>query len=350
MAFGLRLESGGEWDSNPARVEVIEGLPAGRTATPSPALRLALNADFEGWLGDRWALSAGGGAAVRRLLRPEVQGEDLLVSEARAALSFVMFDGWILSGQGTVYDVLQRTDALEDARDFRSSSPSLRLTGSVGKGRVHAAVGWRWFAYKPFPAYDFTAPTASVGYRHSAVAGLDGGADWDWGLGLGVEQRRFGAIACAPNSGCPGDRLLSRRDPFVSFDADVTRTSDQLLGLGVAVQNNRSEKYGESLTRLAVHLRSVFVLPLEFSLAARAEVVLTSYADAVPVGHDAVANAFVTIDDEGRSNLRLDLSRPIGQRLEAGARYTLYSHVPGTGPVRFSRQIGLLYLAVSWSR
>jgi hypothetical protein len=347
--IAARLEAGAEYDSNPTRVETLDGVPPARVQVPSPALRLALNADVERRLFERWSASAGGGLAVRRLLQPDAQGDDLLVSEGRAALTWWLVQTWYLGAHAAIYDVGQRADSLVEARDFRSIAPGMRISGPLGPARFSVGGGWRWFHFKPEPSLDFEGPTASLGYRHNPVFTLDGAAEWEWGLGAATEQRRFAALACDP-ADCSGAPARQRHDQFYSFDADVTRTGDQLLGLGLSVQINQSNQLGENLWRLATHLRLVWLLPLELSLAARGELVLTRYDDAVAVGHDMVSGAFVTIEEEGRSSVRLDLSRPLGNHIEAGLRYTWYAQAPGSGPLHFARHLFLAYLAVSLGR
>lgn len=348
--IGARLEAGAEYDSNPTRVETLDGVPSSRPTVPSPALRLALNLDAERVLFGRWSASLGAGLAVRRLLQADAQGEDLLVSEARAALSRLLAPSWALGAQASLYDVGQRADSLEEARDFRSISPGARLLGPLGAGRFSLGAGWRWFRFKPAPSLDFAGPTVSLGYRRNPVFTLDGAAEWDWGLGTALEQRRFDPQPCSDATACAGAAQTQRQDRFVTLDADLTRTGDQLVGAGLSLQNNRSNQFGENLWRLAAHLRLVWLLPLDLSLAARGELVLTRYDDAVAVGHDAVSGAFVTIEEEGRSSARIDLSHPLGEHLEAGVRFTVYAQAPGSGPLHFSRQLFLGYLALALGR
>jgi hypothetical protein len=345
--FAARLETGAEYDTNPTRVETLDGVPATRRFVPSAALRLALTADLDVAFADRWYVSAGGGLAGRRLVDPDAQGEDLLVTEGRAALSRALAAGWLLGAQTSYYDVGQRADSLEEARDFRSLAPGARLVGPLLRGRFSLGAGWRWFQFKPAPILDFAGPTLSLGYRRNPVFTLDGAAEWDWGVGGGVERRGFLGLDCADAAACAG-QPARRRDHFFMFDADVTRTGDQLIGAGISLHANRSNWAGESLWRLAAHLRLVWLLPLDLSLAARGELVFTRYDDAVPIGHDAMTGAFVTIEEEGRSTARIDLSHPLGDHMEVGLRFTLYVQSPGS--VHFSRQLYLFYLAFAIGR
>ena len=345
--FGLRLEAGAEFDSNPTRREVIAGQPSEEVEVPSPAGRVALSADLAKRLGTRLQLSLAGGIAGRRMLRLEARGEDLAVSEGQGAFSYLS-ERWSATALGSVYDVDQRAYDIAQARDFRSLSAAARGAAQIGQGRLHAGVGWRWFTFKPEAAFDFHGPIGSLGYRHTPRFTLDGRAEWEYGAQASLESRQFAPLPCTDmNCTSPATK---RRDRFFTIDADVTRTGDQLLGAGVALQRNDSVRFGETLTRLLAHVRLVALLPGELSLAARAELVATRYADPVPVGQVAQTNAFITIEDEGRSSLRLDLSRVLLGRLEGGLRYTFYTQTPGSGPVRFIRHLGFAYLALSVGR
>jgi hypothetical protein len=341
-SFALRFEGGAEYDTNPTRRETLEGVAEQQPALPSAAARLAVAGDLAHRPTERLQLSLGGGLALRRLMRPEAEGEDMVITDARATVAYAVTDAWMLGATGAYYDVIQRADSLAEARDFRSVAPGLRLYGPAARGRVALGGGWRWFQFKPEPALDFAGPTASLGYRRTFVSESEAAAEWDWGLGASLEQRLFPAQPCPAATAC----VAARRDRFVALDADVTRTADQLVGGGLSLQHNASNSYGEGLWRLLAHVRLVWLLPLEFSVAARAELVATRYDDHVPVGHDRRTGAFVTIDDEGRSSLRLDLSRPLDGRLEGGVRYTYYTQTPGTAVVHFQRHVTLLYLAL----
>ena len=72
------------------------------------------------------------------------------------------------------------------------------------------------------------------------------------------------------------------------------------------------------MTRFVLHARGVFLLPWELSLSARAELVATRYGDAVPVGQKPMTGTLVSIEDESRSTLRIELARPVATAVEAG--------------------------------
>jgi hypothetical protein len=352
VAYGLRLEGGAEQDSNPARLEQVEGAdtPAVDAAT---ALRLVAGGELTAASARGHRLSLAVEGAGRRFVQRQAQGEDMLVLDARGAGELALAARTRLAVAAHHYDVFQRARRLPDARDFRSTAPSLRFEQGLGPARVGLGGGWRWFTFKPERAFDFSGPSVFLDYRQAWAPALgEEGAEWDWGAAAAFEGRRFASIRCpSPSSPCPAlPPGPTRTDSFFSLALNANRTGDALLGAGAALQLNDSNSYGESLVRLAVHLRAVVLLPWQLSLAGRAELVGSRYADAVPVGQrmDSMAVSYVSIEEEGRSTLRLELARPLGRWAEAGVRYSLWANALGGGPVSYLRQTGLLFVALAW--
>jgi hypothetical protein len=351
LGYGLRLEAGAEHDSNPARLETVAGVPGGRPIVPSPALRLVTSGDVAARVGGAHVLTVGAQVAGKRFLEPSAQPEDLIIAEGRAGLNLRLGERWGMGLHASYYDVFQRARSLNDARDFRSVHPVLRLDHRRGGSAFGLVGGWRWFTFKPERAFDFMAPTAEASYRCSLTADTsdpaEPGALWELSAGASLEARLFQVGRCASLSSCPappGSAL--RRDRFWAAHLEASRTGAVLLAAGLALGLNDSNSYGESLQRLAGLLRAVILLPWQLSLAARAELVATRYPEAVPVGHNAMTGMFVSVEDEGRSAFRLELVRPLGPSVELGARYTFYTQTPGAGPVRFQRQVVLVYAAL----
>jgi hypothetical protein len=357
LGYALRLEGGVEHDSNPARLETITGVAADQVIEPSPALRLVAGGDVAASLGPHLvALTAG--LAGKRFLSQSARPEDLAIAEARLSTNYRPVAGWGVGLGAGYYDVYQRADALGDARDFRSLSPTVRLEHVRDSAGFALTAGWRWFTFKPERAFDFSGPSLVLGYRQTLMAAPADpelpaavGAQWDLAASVSLEQRAFAVGRCPTLESCPApaDAEL-RRDRFWAGQLDLTRVGSVLLGAGLLLGINNSNSYGESLARLAGSARAVVLLPWQLSLAARAELVATRYRESVPVGHNAMTGMFVNIEDEGRSTLRLELVRPFFAGLEVGARYTFYSETPGAGPLRFRRQLLLAYLAFTRAR
>ena len=272
-----------------------------------------------------------------------------MVVDSRLAADFAVSQRNRLALQMAHYDAFQRASDLPDARDFRSTSPSLRFEHRRDQARFAAGAGWRWFVFKPEPGFDFQAPTA---YRQLLADDVTASGGSRRRVGLAGDRQLRGpafsiravawrAPTCPP--AVPADR---RMDRFLAMTAEVNRTADVLLGAGLVGQLNDSNSYGESLLRGAVFLRGVVLLPGQLSLAARAELVATRYADAVQVGRDP-AGAFLSIEEEGRTNLRVELMRPFGNQVETGLRYSFWTTALGTQTVSYQRHNLLAFVAFS---
>jgi hypothetical protein len=342
----LRAELGPEYDSNPTRAEQVSSLGA-PMAGRSALSRLVLSASGALALGRRLGLAAQGGLAGKRFVNPEAHGEDVLVAQAGSTVSLRLAARTSLSLAGTYYDAFQRGP--DDRRDFRSGAPSLRFDqGFATLGLLSLGGGHRWFSFKSDSAYSFAGPTAFVRLRHTLPGDLEtGGADWELGVGGALEWRGFSGPACERDL-CAADPARPRHsDRFWLAHAEITRTATVLLGAGAALHVNQSNSYGEALVRGAFHLRGVVPLPWELSLSARAEVVVTRYADSLPLTRDPEKGTpRISIEDESRSTLRLEMARPLCDQVEIGGRYVWYTSVPSSGPVDFRRHTLLLYLAI----
>lgn len=349
LGYGLRLEAGAEHDSNPARLETVKvDGPIGGGVPGSSLARVVTTAELLARPGERQSLALSGGVAAKMFLREPARPEDVIVADARGSYAIGLGEQTNLVLTGTYYDVFQRGETVRDARDFRSVTPALRLERALGAGRVLAGGGYRWFLFKPERNFDFSGPSAFLGYRHAwlAVPG-ETSADWEWGVGASLEARRFAGPRCLGPGACPPPPpLTTRADRFLVAHTEITRTGDALLGAGVALHANRSNSFGETLTRLLVHARAVVLLPWELSLSARAELVATDYADPVPVGQAMTSGMLVSIEEEGRSTVRLELTRAAGTWAELGLRYTFYTNALRAAPIRYQRQTLLGFVAL----
>jgi hypothetical protein len=102
------------------------------------------------------------------------------------------------------------------------------------------------------------------------------------------------------------------------------------------------------VTRHFVTLRFATPLPLGLYLAARGELLISRYLHPIFVGQLNVQGlTYLSIDDENRSSVRVDLSRALGDRLQLLARYTLYVNELGASGAagHFRRQTALLSLS-----
>lgn len=344
VRHGMRAELGAEYDSNPGRAERVEG-DRDRPVVGGSALgRLVVTADVAAAIGERHALTLAAGLAGKLFQRAEARSEDVVVAEASGGWAVRVGDRTRLALAGNYYDVFQRASV--EARNFRYSTAALRLDRAVGEGGALAlGVGHRWFRYKPEPELDFAGPTAFALVRWQRPGQVEGEADWEWSASAGGELRAFVGHLCTANA-CPDRTQGARRDQFLTLQLEGTRTGAFLAGAGLGVHGNLSNSYGDQLVRGLVHLRAGFLLPAELTLSGRAELVVTRYRDQVPLVPDiATGTARVSIEDEGRSTLRLELARRLGDHWDLGVRYTLYANESSSGAVHYRRQTALLFLA-----
>jgi hypothetical protein len=183
-----------------------------------------------------------------------------------------------------------------------------------------------------------------IDYRHLWPGANPEAADWELSAVVSLEARTFSGIRCTSVEMCPGPADAGRRrDRFAVAQVEVTRAGGFLVAAGLSGHLNASNSYGESLVRGLVHARAVVLLPFELSLSGRGELVFTRYREQVPVARNLAGQPLVSIEDESRSTLRLELARPLGGHVDLGLRYTLYGDELATGPAHYRRQTALLF-------
>lgn len=361
--YTLRAELGGELDTNAHRTEEIRGVV---TPAPvvSPVVRAVLAGSISDVLGNDHQVALSTTVATKVFTNGDARGEDVAVIDSGAAWRKPLDPRWAVAVTAGYYDAFQRdvptmNDVL-DRRDFRSITPTMRLSRTVGDSvDVGVGGGYRLFTFKPDHSYDFQSPTAVLDARWARET-ADGAADWEVALRAGYERRLFEgrqlventtcntAPACAPITGPEG-----RLDDFLTSALDVARTGRVLMGAGYGLQVNSSNSFGESVLRHVVTARFAAALPLDLYLAARIEILIARYSDQVYVaqtGMDA-AKPWVTIEDENRNSARVELSRNLGDRLQLIARYTFYANeLSRNNDVSYRRQTALLSLSFNFEK
>ena len=139
----------------------------------------------------------------------------------------------------------------------------------------------------------------------------------------------------------------ARQDTFLVGHLDLDARRTRAAGRRVRAALERSNSYGDALTRHCSRCASPTALPLGFYLAARGELILAQLPQsglARPEPDDRRAR--LSIDDENRNSLRVDLSRTLTERLQLLARYTFYANEIGlaSSVAHYRRQTLLLSL------
>ncbi len=349
LRYDLRGELGGEYDSNAHRTEIIAGTHP--PVVGSPLARAALSGHLADVVADRHQLTLSATLAGKLFAAAAARDEDVALASSSARWRRVLGADTGLAAQGIYYEAFQRAGsdpaAADDRRDFRSLTPALQLDHRLTDNTVLVSgAGYRWFVFKSDLDFNFQGPLATLDVRWAGES-ADGNTDWELTGGAGVEWRAFAGAATTTNVNAPP---TPRRDTFVVGHLDLTRIGKLLLGAGYALQRNDSNSYGDALTRHVFTARLATPLPLACYLAARAELILALYRDTVTLGMAETTGKLLSIDDENRSSLRIDVSRALTDRLLVLARYTLYANEIGvSAPVAsYWRQTVLLSIAFTY--
>jgi hypothetical protein len=356
--YTLRAELGTELDTNAHRTEQVN-VPGVVNPAPvvSPVGRGVLTGSLSDVVGAGHQVSMSATLASKVFASSEARAENVGIAESTLLWRAPLGRRHALLLAGAYYEAFQPDAAIDspDRRDFRSLTPTLRLSRNLGDAEVGLGGGYRVFVFKPDHSFDFQAPTAALDLRWTHET-ADGAADWDAGFRAVYERRAFPSLAyveavgaCPTYPECPpttGSAL--RVDNFMIGGLDVSRTGTVLIGAGYALHLNLSNSFGETVTRHFVTARFAAALPADFYLAGRVEVLVARYADGVFIAMTDVAQSgrpFVSIEDENRNNARVELSRNLGERLQLLARYTFYANELGSAAVSYRRHTALLSLA-----
>ena len=359
LRYDLRGELGAEYDNNAHRTEIIRG--AGNQAiVASPLARAALGGHLSDVIADGQQIAVAATLAGKLFTEPAARSENVAIAQSSGLWRLTAGARTAINLQAIYYEAFQPATgdptSADERRDFRSLTPLLQLERRLGD-RVAATVGagYRWFVFKSDRGFDFQAPVGSLELRWLREA-TDGGADWELTAGSSLERRWFAGRALAAagiTAGMTANPAL-RRDSFVVNHVELTRVGTALVGVGYALHWNDSNSFGETLVRHLSTLRLTTPLPFAIYLAARVELIIASYRDALALGRDPTTAQLLSIDDENRSSLRIDLSRALSAdgRLLLLARYTLYENELGVSAaaIRYQRQTAMLSLAFGFDR
>jgi hypothetical protein len=274
------------------------------------------------------ALDAGGGGKV--FWRDTARAADEAVYHGDAAWGVRGGSGgaWL---SASIYDAYQR----ESTRDFRTEGLTLQYTvDGPASTRLGALVSYRGLQYKPDDRYNFHGPLGGVSLDWRLTSGRgDAVVDWTVRLQYSVAARFFAGSAIAVPSRCNLLAVLCTEDARRQDLNHQARAEVQYLGnadaaLFYSVEFNRSNSYGESYQRHAIGLKFTASLFAGIYLTAKGVLQLSRFRDPYLVSE--VSNvSFVSIDDENRSSLVLQLARDLAEHWTLNLRYSLFVNESG---------------------
>lgn len=361
LKLGLKLELGPEYDTNANRAETVAGAQPVDTPISSALLRGISRASL--------ALSPGAlqlrveaGLGGKLFFNSAVADQNVLVGQLTALTRARLAPQLHLGLDGDYYDAWQSTRRPACApeclrrRDFLSGSILLRILSAPPSALVSLSAGYRGFGYKPDPTFDFHALV--LGGRIAVrIDGADGGGDWDVAASYRVERRRFGGFAernrCPPGTpledGCLAPTAETRTDWFHQGWFEIGYVSRLLVGVAYGLELNQSNSFAQALLRHLLVFKAALRLPLEVYFTLKAQLLFTTYFDPVLLEHQPSSQTFLSIEDENRNALVVELERALGGiGLAVTGRYSIFTNELTAQPVSFTRQVfflGLVYRA-----
>lgn len=365
VRFGLTLAVGPEYDSNANRAEIVAGAESPDQPVGSFLLRTTSNAQLAWKSGvNLLRLSAGLGGKV--YFNDAVSDQDVLAltlaGEERVRVARFLH----LAILGDYYDAWQLPVAPFRHRDFRSGSILGRVYVTADDiGELSLSGGYRGFQYKPDPYFDFQAAQATA----YAIARTHFGANDDHELDVAAtyhfEDRQYNGVVqlfqqndeTDPTLQCAyGHKILDRClvagtdqrvDWFHEAGLEMTYVGPLLVAVGYGLQLNTSNSFGQSLLRHLFTLKIAYRLPWNLYASVKGQLYVTKYLDPVLLARAVNTQTFITIEDENRNAVIVDLERPLGETgLALDARYSVYTNELTSSPVSFLRQI--VYLGLTY--
>jgi hypothetical protein len=357
VRFGLQLAVGPEYDSNANRAEVVAGSESPDVAVGSFLLRTAANGQLAWKSGDN-LLRLSGTLAGKIYFNPAVFDQDTLAIQLAAEDRIRVARFLHLAIAGDYYDSFQLDVPPYRHRDFRSGTAQARVYFVDPLGEVALSGGYRGFDYKPDPYFAFQAAVASASAITRIHVGANEDHEIDVAAGYHLERRFFSGLIqeldgrqCPPGhpivDACLQAGTVDRQDWFHEGGLELTYVGPLLVGAGYGLQLNLSNSFGQGLLRQLVSFKLGYRLPWNLYATLKAQLYVTRYLDPVLLDHAFQSITFISIEDENRNSVLVDLERPIGATgLAINARYSVYTNELSPSPVSFLRQViflGLTY-------
>jgi hypothetical protein len=357
VRFGLTLSLGAEYDSNANRAEVVAGAESPDSPVASAVLRSTVAADFA-WRSGKNVLTLSGNLGGKLFIDLSVADQNQLAGLLSVQDRVRVARFFHLAVLGDYYDSGQLDVSPFRHRDFRNGAARARLYFVDRLGEVWLTGGYRGLQYKPDAYFDFHAGTLSA----FAIARTHFGANDDHELDVAGSyhgERRFfpgvtqelDQVLCPPGQpikdGCLVAGNARRADWYHESGLELTYVGPLLVAAGYGVQLNLSNSFGQSLLRHVVTLKVSYRFPWSLYATLKAQLYVTRYLDPVLLDRSLHTPTFISIEDENRNGLMVDIERPLGSTgVAVNARYSVYTNEISPSPVSFLRQVvyfGLTY-------
>jgi hypothetical protein len=357
VRFGLTLSLGPEYDSNANRAEVVAGAESPDQPVGSFLLRTTVFGQLA-WRHGRNILVLSANLGGKVYFDPAVFDQDVLVLQLAAEDRVRLAPSFHLALAGDYYDNWQLPVAPYRHRDFRSGKALGRIYFVDPLGEVAFSGGFRGVEYKPDPYFNFQAAIGTVYAVARAHFGRDDEHELDVAGSYHFERRFFPGLIqeldqtkCLPGhpiqDSCLRAGIVDRADWFHEGGLETTYVGPLLVGLGYGLQLNLSNSFGQSLLRHIFTVKLSYRLPWSLYATVKGQLYVTKYLDPVLLDRAVNSLTFITIEDENRNAVIVDLERPIGDTgLAVNARYSVYTNELSPSPVSFLRQV--VYLGLTY--
>jgi hypothetical protein len=354
-----------EYDSNANRAEVSASAPGEETDTPTGSFLIRTTARIGAQLQrGRHLLRASALAGGKVFFNDAVRDQNALVGqltiEDRVSLTrrldATLFIDYFDAFQQTVTACAVRS--CDRHRDFRSGTVGARLRVAGDPGEATVQAGWRGFQWKPDPAFDFHAPQLALSTVTRLRLGREGTSELDLGSQYLFERRLYRGLqqlsTCPPGTAVSDTCIeygdTGRADWFQQAGLELTYVGPILASLSYGLQLTSSNSFGQSMLRQLVAVKLSARLPGQLYVTLKGQLLVNRTLDDVLLGRQVNSQTLVSIEDENRNALLVDLERPLGASgVALGARYSYFTNELGAGPASFQRHVALVGATYRWS-
>jgi len=367
----VRMETGGEADTNVSRVENAVGTPPRIAAG---AGRLGAHIGYRGELaGGGYLIDTGGLARMIASSSEDLKDENVVLGTAdlrwlRSFGSRAIAAGVHLTAADS-FGLLGGTGA----RTFRNLGGDALVVLSRDEHRLTLAIGGRDFKYKPRPPapecedgvdcssipplpphmFDWRGPVASAQLDSVLWQTSDRTQSLELATTFGFEQRSYTSTAvtnCTPhepvNDPCSMPTALRRRDRYQRAGVALTWTGGVVATGNYQLTVIDSNSYGQSLTRQRITAQVSVELFGKLFATGAATLQIDVYPDGIPILKDVQHQEFTNLEDENRSALQVLLTRAVSNAWSVEARGALWRDFASISAATFRRTLfyaGVVY-------